>query len=190
MINTTTPDTSEYRTLVAYVEDKPGVLNRFVSLFRRRNFNITSLTVGRTHETGISRMTVVVKASADVARRIEANLYKLVNVLRVDDITDTNNISRDLVLIKVNREPKKEAALSALVAKTKARIVNESPKSLVIELAASRDDVNTLIDALRPFGIIEMAQSGIIAMLKGQEGAAKQALATALAGEQSAEESS
>mgnify|MGYP000011319097 CR=1 FL=1 len=179
---------SEYRTLVAYVEDKPGVLNRFVSLFRRRNFNIASLTVGRTHEAGVSRMTVVVKASADVAKRIEANLYKLVNVLRVDDITDTDNISRDLVLIKVNRQPAKQAELDAVISKAEARVVDESAESLVVELAASREDINALIDTLRPFGIIEMAQSGIIAMLKGQESVAKRALATALAGEQSAEE--
>jgi len=179
---------SEYRTLVAYVEDKPGVLNRFVSLFRRRNFNIASLTVGRTHETGISRMTVVVKASADVAKRIEANLYKLVNVLRVDDITDENNISRDLVLIKVNRDSSVEPKLTELITKANARIVDQSPKSLVIELTASRTDINALIDNLKPFGIIEMAQSGIISMLRGQEHIAQKALETALAGEQSAEE--
>src|SRR3954466_4385122 len=89
------------RTFVAYVEDQPGVLNRVTSLFRRRCYNIVSLNVGRTHESGVSRMTFVVEADDDQARRIEANLYKLMNVLSVEDITDKPNLTRGLALIKV-----------------------------------------------------------------------------------------
>src|SRR5690348_16548843 len=88
-------------TFVAYVEDQPGVLNRISSLFRRRNFNIISLNVGRAHVPGVSRMTFVVEADEGRARRIEANLYKLVNVLSVEDITGKPNVVRDLALVKV-----------------------------------------------------------------------------------------
>ena len=90
-------------TLIAYVEDVPGVLNRVASLFRRRNFNIDSLTVGRTEQPGVSRMTVVVDATEAGARIVEANLYKLVNVLRVDDLTRKPSLSRELGLVKVGR---------------------------------------------------------------------------------------
>ena len=102
-------NTEILRTFVAYVEDQPGVLNRIASLFRRRNFNIVSLNVGRTHEPGISRMTVVIEADDDKARRIEANLYKLVNVLSVEDIPNQPNIVRDIALIKVNAPPEKRS---------------------------------------------------------------------------------
>ena len=90
------------RTFAVFVEDKPGVLNRVASLFRRRSFNIDSLNVGATHEAGVSRMTIVCDADEDKAKRIEANLYKMVNVLWVDDITNKQSISRVLALIKVN----------------------------------------------------------------------------------------
>ena len=86
-------------TFIAYVEDQPGVLNRVTSLFRRRGYNIVSLNVGRTNQEGVSRMTMVVEADDDKARRIEANLYKMVNVLSVEDITHKSNVSRDLVLL-------------------------------------------------------------------------------------------
>ena len=89
-------------TIIAYVEDKPGVLNRVASLFRRRGFNIESLAVGHTNMAGVSRMTIMVNAEEEnVAKRIEANLYKLVNVLRVDDLTHKSPVARELALIKV-----------------------------------------------------------------------------------------
>src|SRR6202008_633744 len=88
----------------AYVEDRPGVLNRMTSLLRRRNYNIISLTVGRTERAGVSRMTIVLEADDDAARRIEANLYKLVNVLWVEDTADTATVVRELALIKVRAD--------------------------------------------------------------------------------------
>jgi acetolactate synthase small subunit len=97
-------------TFVAYVEDQPGVLNRIASLFRRRGYNIVSLNVGRTHRPGVSRMTFAVQADEDVAHRIEANLYKLVNVLSVEDITEEASVARDLALIKVGVSLEQRAA--------------------------------------------------------------------------------
>jgi acetolactate synthase-1/3 small subunit len=89
------------RTFIAYVEDQPGVLNRVASLFRRRGYNIASLNVGRTHEPGISRLTMVVEADETTARLLEANLYKLVNVISVEDLTHQATVVRDLALVKV-----------------------------------------------------------------------------------------
>src|SRR3970282_1086796 len=96
-------------TPVAQVEDKPGVLNRVVSLFRRRGFNIESLSVGHTDRSGVSRMTIVMEAEETAARLVEANLYKLVNVLRVEELTDSDAVLRDLALIKVRATTEQRA---------------------------------------------------------------------------------
>lgn len=108
-------------TLIAYVEDKPGVLNRVASLFRRRAFNIVSLTVGRTEQAGVSRMTIVVDTDELGARRAEANLYKLVNVLRVDDVTNKPAVVRELVLVKVGVTAEQRTAVLQLVNVFRAR---------------------------------------------------------------------
>jgi len=120
-------------TFVAYVEDKPGVLNRVASLFRRRTFNIESLTVGHTDQPGVSRMTIVVDTDEFGARRVEANLYKLVNVLRVDDVTSQPTVERDLALIKVAARNGKRSEIMQLVDVYRARIVDVTNESLVVE---------------------------------------------------------
>lgn len=156
------------RTLVAYVEDLPGVLNRVASLFRRRNYNIISLTVGRTHESGLSRMTIVVDADDDVALRIEANLYKLVNVISVEDITEKPNMIRDVALIKVAvKDDASRAALCRLAEDHRARIVDVVDTAMTLEVSGRLDKIDVLEAALRPFGILEMVQSGAIAMSRG-----------------------
>lgn len=155
--------------LVAYVEDKPGVLNRVASLFRRRAFNIESLTVGRTDQPEVSRMTIVVDADELMARRIEANLYKLVNVLRVDDVTDKQSVVRDLALIKVASRNGKRAEILQLVDVFRARVVDVTNESLIIEGTGTEDKIEGLIDVLRPYGIIEMVRTGIVAMARGAE---------------------
>ncbi len=101
-------------TFIAYVEDRPGVLNRVASLFRRRGLNNDSLTVGQTAEPGTSRMTVVLDADDDTAKRVVANLYKLVNVLRVEDITEAKQVVRDLALVKVTIDEKTRAQVLGL----------------------------------------------------------------------------
>jgi acetolactate synthase-1/3 small subunit len=164
------------RTIVAYVEDQPGVLNRIASLFRRRNFNIVSLTVGRTHEPGISRMTVVVEADEAKARRIEANLYKLVNVLSVEDITNEPNIVRDIALIKVKAPPEKRSEVLQLCQVFRARAVDVGPDTLVVEITGDQDKIVGLLTILEPFGVLEMVQSGTVAMTRGQVGNAAKAI--------------
>jgi len=165
------------RTFVAYVEDQPGVLNRIASLFRRRNFNIVSLNVGRTHEPGISRMTVVVEADDDKARRIEANLYKLVNVLSVEEITDEPNIVRDLALIKVKAPPEKRSEVLQLCQVFRARAVDVGPDTLVVEITGTQDKIMGLLTILEPFGVLEMVQSGTVAMTRGGVGSAAKSIA-------------
>ena len=125
-------------TFVVYVDNKPGVLNRVASLFRRRAFNIESLTVGHTEQPGVSRMTVVVDTDAYGARRLEANLYKLVPVRRVDDITTAPSIVRDLALIKVAATGEARTHVMQLVDVYRARVVDVSPESLVIEATGHR----------------------------------------------------
>lgn len=155
------------RTFVVYVEDKPGVLNRIASLFRRRAFNIISLNVGRTHEKGVSRMTIVVEADDDTAHRFEANLYKLVNVLRVHDITGQPSVTRDLALVKVAVTEEQRAHLLQICSVFRARTVDVAPDSLVIEITGTQDKIDGLVSVLRPFGIVEMVQTGTVAMTRG-----------------------
>jgi acetolactate synthase-1/3 small subunit len=164
-------------TFVAYVEDQPGVLNRIASLFRRRNFNIVSLNVGRTHEPGISRMTVVVEADDDKARRIEANLYKLVNVLSVEDITKQPNIVRDIALIKVKAPPEQRSEVLQLCQVFRARAVDVGPDTLVVEITGTQDKIMGLLTILEPFGVLEMVQSGTVAMTRGGVGSAAKSIA-------------
>jgi acetolactate synthase-1/3 small subunit len=154
---------------VAYVEDKPGVLNRVASLFRRRAFNIESLTVGQTEQAGVSRMTIVVDTDDMTARRIEANLYKLVNVLRVDDVTEKPAVVRDLALIKVAVTNGKRAEIMQLADVFRARVVDIEERSLMLEATGSVDKIEGLINVLRPFGIVEMVRTGIVAMARGAD---------------------
>jgi len=154
-------------TFAVYVDNKPGVLNRVASLFRRRAFNIESLTVGRTEEPGISRMTVVVETDEYGARRLEANLYKLIPVRRVDNITSRPTISRDLALIKVSAAGDVRAQVMQLVEVYRARVVDVSPESLVIEATGTEDKIDSLLDVLRPYGVVEMVRTGRVAMARG-----------------------
>jgi len=161
--------TSELRTFVAYVEDKPGVLNRIASLFRRRQYNIASLNVGTTHEEGISRMTFQVAADPDEAMRIEANLYKMVNVLSIEDITDQKNVIRDLALIKVHVTPERRTEVLQLLEVFRARAVDVGPDTLTAEITGKQDKIQGMVAALKPFGILEMVQSGTVAMTRGKQ---------------------
>ena len=158
---------SNAHTFVAYVEDKPGVLNRVASLFRRRGVNIESLAVGHTDQEGVSRMTIVVETDEFGARRLEANLYKLVNVLRVEDVSNEPTVVRDLALIKVAADGATRAQVMQLCDVFRARVVDVGNESLIIEITGTEDKLDSLAEVLRPFGIIEMVRTGIVAMLRG-----------------------
>jgi acetolactate synthase-1/3 small subunit len=156
-------------TFVAYVEDKPGVLNRVASLFRRRTFNIESLTVGHTDQPGVSRMTIVVDTDELGARRVEANLYKLVNVLRVDNVTSQATVERDLALIKVRAGDGKRTEILQLVEVYRARVVDITGDSVIVEITGTEDKIESMVEILRPFGIIEMVRTGVVSMTRGSQ---------------------
>src|SRR6202171_2747103 len=143
-------------TFAVYVENKPGVLNRVSSLFRRRAFNIESLTVGHTERPGVSRRTVVVDTDEYGARRLEAHLSKVVPVRRVHNITAVPSIARDLALIKVAATGDARTQVMQLVDVYRARILDVGPESLVIETTGTEDKIDSLLEVLRPYGGIEM----------------------------------
>jgi acetolactate synthase-1/3 small subunit len=154
-------------TLVALVEDKPGVLNRVASLFRRRAFNIESLTVGHTEQPGISRMTIVIDSNVTNAERVTANLYKLVNVIQVSDLAEQPAVSRDLALVKVAAAPDRRSEIMQLVEVYRSRIVDVTNDSLIIEITGDGDKIDSFVEVLRPFGILEMVRTGVVAMARG-----------------------
>ena len=156
-----------HHTLVALVEDKPGVLNRVASLFRRRNFNIESLTVGRTAESGVSRMTVVVDSDQTSAERVTAHLYKLVNVLQVEDLGVVPAVARDLALVKVTVAGHGRAELLKIVDETRAHIVDSGEETMTLEITGEPPHVDAVIARLSAFGIIEMVRTGQVAMRRG-----------------------
>jgi len=159
-------------TFVVYVEDKPGVLNRVASLFRRRAFNIDSLTVGHSETTSESRMTIVVESDVGDARRIEANLYKLVNVVRVHDITHAPSIFRELAMVKVKTTIETRTQIMQLVDVFRARVVDVAPDSLVIETTGTEEKIEGLLEVLQPYGILELVRTGRVGMLRGKQGIA------------------
>ncbi len=155
------------RTFIVYVANHPGVLNRVSSLFRRRGYNIESLTVGHTHIPDVSRMTVVVGIDGQGALLVEANLYKLVEVLHVEDITTVPSVFRELALVKVAAPQHARADLMRIIEAFRARILEVSPDSLVIETTGPEDAVDSLIEVLRTYGILEMTRTGRVAMTRG-----------------------
>ena len=154
-------------TFAVYVEDQPGVLNRVSSLFRRRGFNIHSLSVGNSESAGISRMTIVVPTDPAGAARIRALLEKLIPVIRVEDLSDRPAVVRDLALIRVAASHESRAAVMQLVQVFDGRIVDVAPVSLVVEICASEAKVDGLVEVLRPYGVLEMVRTGRVAMDRG-----------------------
>jgi acetolactate synthase-1/3 small subunit len=153
------------QTLVALVENKPGVLNRVASLFRRRNFNIDSLTVGRTENPEVSRMTIVVDADAD---QVKNQLYKLVNVIQVEVVTNIPDVSRDLALIKVSVDSSSRGEVVQLCDIYRARIVDATPEAVIVEVTGDEQKIDSIVELLRPIGIMEMVRTGVVTMTRGE----------------------
>jgi acetolactate synthase I/III small subunit len=156
-------------TFVAYVEDLPGVLTRVASLFRRLNINIHSLTVGRSERPGLSRLTLVCEASAEAGHRIRASLFKLENVVEVDDIAQAPSVTRELALIKVAATPRTRSQIFELVEVFRARIVDLAPESLMIEMTGVESKIEGLIQVLSESEdrILEICRSGKMTMRRG-----------------------
>ena len=158
-------------TFVVYVEDKPGVLARVASLFRRRAFNIDSLTVGRTEKTGVSRMTIVVDTDETGARRLEAHLYKLINVLLVENVTAEAAVYRELAMIRVTATAAQRSHIMDLVDVFRAKVVDVSPESMMIEITGTDDKIDGLLHVLEGYGVLEMVRTGRVAMRRGSKAA-------------------
>ena len=159
------------RTLVAIVEDHPGVMSRIVSLFRRRGFNIDEIAVGPTETPNVSRITLVVDASNVEIDQVIKQFYKLIEVLKVVDLTDEPAIERELVLIKVTATKDTRSEIMQMVSIYNGTIVDVTRNMLIIEATGSVEKMESLIALLRPYGIKELARTGVIAMARGLQAA-------------------
>ena len=153
--------------LVAVVEDKPGVLTRVASLFRRRGFNIQSLAVGHSEQPGLSRMTIVVSGDSAVVEQVRKQLDKLINVIRVSNITEEAIVARELSLIKVRATTSTRNEIIQIVDVFRANIVDVASDSLTVEVTGDENKVSSLFELLRGFGIKEVARTGVIALTRG-----------------------
>lgn len=154
-------------TLSVLVEDHPGVLNRVVSLLRRRSFNIDSITVGHSEQPGISRMTIVVNGRDDEVEQVGKQLYKLMEVLKVTDVTPLNCVAHELALIKVAAKSHSRGEILQIAQIYDARVVDASPTTLLIEATGPEEHVDGLLNMLKAFGIRELVRTGPVAMMRG-----------------------
>ncbi len=157
----------DYRhTISVLVENKPGVLARVSSLFRRRGFNIESLSVGTTEREDLSRMTIVVKGDEKTLEQVTKQLNKLVEVVKVSDVS-TNSVERELCLVRVNAPPDKRGEIVELVNIFRARIVDVARDSFIVEVTGDEDKINAFVNLMRQYGIKEFARTGKVAMVRG-----------------------
>ena len=157
-------------TLIALVEDRPGVLNRVASLFRRRGFNIDSIAVGHTEMPYLSRMTIVVDGTTASVEQARKQLDKLIDVVKVTDITSDSMVARELALVKVRATPATRSEIIQIVDIFRANIVDVASDSVTVEVTGDEDKIDSLFRLLRGFGIREVARTGRIAMSRGAAG--------------------
>jgi acetolactate synthase-1/3 small subunit len=157
-------------TLIALMENKPGVLNRVSGLFRRRNYNIEALSVGHSETPGISRMTIVVNGDDRIVEQVVKQLCKLINVTDVADVSDQPAVIRELALIKVEARPGTRSEIIELVKVFHGRVVDVGAEAMTVEITGPEERVNSLVRLLQPFGIRELARTGRMAMVRSDEG--------------------
>jgi acetolactate synthase-1/3 small subunit len=153
----------------ALVQNQPGVLAHVASMFAARGFNIDSLVVGRTEDSSLSRMTIVVVGDDRVLEQVRKQLAKVVPVVKVRDFTNVASVDRDLMLIRVHASGEKRPQVVDLVNLFRGRVVDVARSSLIVELAGPEDKLEAFIDLVRPYGIQELARTGVIAMQRGQQ---------------------
>ncbi len=163
------PDTQKQKhTLIVLLEDEPGALNRVVSMFRRRSFNIESLSVGHTEEQNLSRMTLTTLGEDDEVEQLVKQLYKVLEVIKVTDVTSERSLIREMALIKVTADkPESRAEIMQFAEIFKARVLDVATDSITIETTGPEDEVERLFALLRRFGIKESVRTGSVAMLRG-----------------------
>jgi len=160
-------------TLVSLVQDEPGVLTRVAGLFRRRGFNIESLSVGHCEQPGLSRMTIVVKGDDAEVDQVTRQLDKLINIVNVTDITRRDMVARELALIKVAALAEDRSEIMQIVDIYRAKIVDVATESLTVEVTGGEDKIDSLLRLLLPFGITEMARTGRTALTRGSKSSIK-----------------
>jgi acetolactate synthase-1/3 small subunit len=154
-------------TIALIVENRPGVLVRIAGLFSRRGFNIDSLTVGATDNPDYSRMTITVDGDEVVLEQVTKQLNKLINVIRVSELDPAESVERELVMIKVAAKKEDRSEIMQIVSVFRAKIIDVSPRSMIIEVTGSQDKVEAMVRLLRQFGIKEMARTGRVSMVRG-----------------------
>jgi len=164
-------ETAKTRVVSAIVENKPGVLHSVANLFRRRNFNIESITVGATEDKELSRITITVNADEKTLNQVVKQLDKLVDVVGVAELDPTSIVTRELALVKINAPSTKERSdIISCVNVFRGRIVDVSPESLIVEITGTPDKVDAFLNLMKTFGIIELARTGITALSRGARG--------------------
>ncbi len=169
----TTNGTLPRRTITALVEDRPGVLARVSSMFRRRGFNIASLDVGHSEVPDMSRMTFVVEGDDRTVEQVTKHLHKLIDVVKVSDISEQNIVERELALIRVKTNPQSRSEVMQIVNIFRAGIVDVAVDSTIVEVTGNENKVNSLHKLLEPFGVVEVMRTGTIAMNRGLQNGEK-----------------
>jgi len=165
------PGTGEQRrhVLVAIVNNRPGVLNRVASLMRARNFNIESLAVSHLDDPEISRMTITLRADDVLVEQATKQLYKVIDVLKVQDVTDEPTVQHELALVKVRATDRTRGELISIVEMYKARIVDMAAEAVIVETTGTESEVDALIALLRGYGIKELVRTGTVVMSRGAQ---------------------
>ena len=153
--------------LVALVNDRPGVLNRVASLMRARSFNIDSLAVSHTDQPGLSRMTITLHGDDVAVEQAAKQLYRLIDVLKVQDVTSEPTIEHELALVKVRATDANRAEIAQIVELSKGRVVDLAAESLVVEIAGTEAEVDAFLGLIRTYGIKELVRTGAVVMTRG-----------------------
>ena len=161
---------NEQHTIIALVQDRPGVLTRVAGLFRRRGFNIASLAVGASEQKGLSRLTFVVTGDQYTVEQATRHLEKLIDVVKVSNISEEDVVARELALIKVRTTPTNRSEILEIINLFRAKVVDVGTLSLVVETTGEEEKIDALYDLLRPFGILELMRTGRVAMVRGKTG--------------------
>ncbi len=166
-------------TIAVLVENKFGVLSRVAGLFSARGYNIESLSVGETLDPTVSRMTIVVHGDEFVIEQVTKQLHKLIDVIKVSDLTDDDHVQRELLLIRVNAEPQQRAEILRTADIFRAKVVDVTPQSFTLEATGDEDKLEALLELLRPMGIQELVRTGKVAIARGPKTRSRKTLEAA-----------
>ncbi|TVY09723.1 acetolactate synthase small subunit [Paenibacillus cremeus] len=153
-------------TISVLVNNQPGVLQRVSGLFGRRGFNIESITVGESEEKGLSRMVIVTTGDDNTLEQVSKQLYKLIDVIKVVDLSANPMVGRELALIKVNAEPSARPEILGVVETFRAAVVDIGPGSLIVQVVGDSDKIDAMTELLKPYGIKELSRTGVTAMIR------------------------